>query len=58
MPPLTHTHNKGGFQLGSQKSPKENVKYLEAPIVFINVDMQEAEGIAWKRNRDRKTENS
>lgn len=36
--------------------PKEKLQLLEAQIVFINWDMQEAEGIAWKRNRDRKIE--
>ena len=54
MPSLTHTHTKSALQLASQSSTKENVNYLEAPVVFINVDMEETEDIAWKRNRNRK----
>lgn len=37
MPPLTHT--KGGFQLGSQRSPKEKRKCVESLAVSINVDI-------------------
>lgn len=54
MPSLTHTHTKSGLQLASQSLPKENVSYLEAPVVFINVDVEETDNIAWKRNRNRK----
>ena len=50
----TRAHTKSGLQLASQNSPKGNVSSLEAPVVFINVDLEETEDIAWKRNRNRK----
>ena len=54
MPSLTHTHQKCLAAGITELSPEENVNYLEAPVVFINVDMEETEDIAWKRNRNRK----